>query len=100
MNIRLGKYVITSDSLQFILNEANERGEKSKKQGEEYLRPISYHPTLDTLITGVFEREVRLNNAESIDDLKNHITTCTLLVEKLVEKFKKMHPNGEGIIQS
>lgn len=92
MNIRVGKYVITSDNLQFILNEASERGEKSKNQGEEYLRPISYHPTLDTLLTSTYLREMRQNEATNIYELIAHVTHCTALVEKMAEKFKGVGP--------
>lgn len=83
MNIRIEKYVITSDNLQFILNEAVHRGTKSKREGEEYLRPISYHPTLDTLLMSLFNRETRLNNCTEIDALHDHIARCVLTVEKL-----------------
>lgn len=89
MNIKIDNYVITSDGLQFILNEAVQRGTKSKKAGEQYLRPISYHPTLDTLLMSLFNRETRLNNCTEIDALHDHITNCTLMVEKFAGMIKR-----------
>ena len=92
MNIRIGNYVITSDNLQFILNEAAKRSDKSKKAGEEYLRPISYHPTLQTLLTSLFDRMTRKNDCTDLNDLRDHITHCSLVVEKLAGKFTGLVP--------
>lgn len=69
MNIDLGKYVITSDNLQYILNERQERGDRSKKQGEEYLKPIGYYTELAHLIPALIELRLRKSEAESLKEL-------------------------------
>lgn len=69
MNIPIGdKYVITSDYHNLILNERVKR-KSGNKAGEEYLRPLAYHTSLNDLVTALYALKIRQSDVASISDL-------------------------------
>jgi hypothetical protein len=84
MRIKIDKYVITSDPLQYILNESCERGVKSKTPGEGYLSPIGYYTSLYALLTALHAKDIRASKATTIKGLKADIKKATDLVEKVI----------------
>lgn len=82
MNIRIDKYAITSDPLQYILNDVCVRGEKSKCPGEEYLSPIGYYPTLHGLLTALFDKKLRTSDAVTVKDLLRDISDAMNFVQE------------------
>ncbi|MEY4476129.1 MAG: hypothetical protein RL248_1896 [Pseudomonadota bacterium] len=62
------KHVVTSDSLQFILNEVKV-SQKGKNEGQERLDPIAYYPTIAQLVEGLIKRniaEAQINSFTSL----------------------------------
>ncbi|QKG44629.1 hypothetical protein [Providencia rettgeri] len=57
MEIKLGKYVITSDKHQFILNEIKTIKE-GKNTGKETMVNTYYYPRMEMLIKKLFMLEV------------------------------------------
>ncbi|HEC1651003.1 TPA: DUF5405 family protein [Yersinia enterocolitica] len=73
MNIKIGyQYIITSDSLQFILNEVKV-SKKGKSEGQERLEPIAYYPTISQLVEGLIKRHVGEAQVNSFASLGNEI---------------------------
>ncbi|AJK17675.1 hypothetical protein B7R70_05340 [Yersinia pseudotuberculosis] len=73
MNIKIGeKYVVTSDRLQFILNEVKV-SQKGKNKGQERLEPIAYYSTISQLVAGLINRHVGEAQINSFASLGNEI---------------------------
>ncbi|HDL6962859.1 TPA: DUF5405 family protein [Yersinia enterocolitica] len=73
MNIKIGeKHVVTSDSLQFILNEVK-ISQKGKNEGQERLEPIGYYPTISQLVEGLIKRHVGETQVNSFASLGSEI---------------------------
>ena len=93
MNIRVGKYAITSDPLNYILNEVRVRSKDGKggSMGDEYLVPIGYYSftRIDQLLKSVAEKEVRKSQAEDIDTLLEDIKGALDLIDEAILKFKE-----------
>lgn len=89
MNIRIGKYEITSDNLQFILNEVCERGEKASKPGETYLSPIGYYTEPEHLITAIFRKEILKSEAESLKQLSCDLQLAYDFIKDVAMKLKQ-----------
>ncbi|HDL7629663.1 TPA: DUF5405 family protein [Yersinia enterocolitica] len=92
MNIKIGEqHLITSDSLQFILNEIK-ISKEGKNKGQERLEPIGYYPTIEMLVAGLIRRHVgtaEVNSFSSLADEIEHIgkrcQAAFLSVEKASE---------------
>ncbi|HEI0413203.1 TPA: DUF5405 family protein, partial [Escherichia coli] len=53
IRIEIGeRYVVTSDSFQFILHE-KKRAESGKNAGQEWLSVVGYYPKLSQLVSGL-----------------------------------------------
>ncbi|EOB5434598.1 TPA: DUF5405 family protein [Yersinia enterocolitica] len=73
MNIKIGeKHVVTSDSLQFILNEVKV-SQKGKSEGQVRLEPIAYYPTIAQLVEGLVKRNIGEAQINSFASLGNEI---------------------------
>lgn len=73
MNIKIGeKHVVTSDSLQFILNEVK-ISQKGKNEGLERLEPIAYYPNIAQLVEGLIKRNIGEAQINSFASLGNEI---------------------------
>ncbi|MCC8463875.1 DUF5405 family protein [Photorhabdus bodei] len=72
MEIRLDKYVITSDEYQFILNEIKINKE-GKNIGQERFQTIGYYPRLEQLIKKLILLEIRRADIKSLQDMSDKI---------------------------
>ena len=73
MEIKIGtEFVITSDSLQFILNTVKV-GKSGKNEGQERFEPIGYYPTINQLVNGLIHHAVRNSSVTSIVSLAAEI---------------------------
>lgn len=73
MEIKIGtEFVITSDSLQFILNTVKV-GKSGKNEGQERFEPIGYYPTINQLVNGLIHHAVRNSSVTSIASLAAEI---------------------------
>ncbi len=72
MEIRLDKYVITSDEYQFILNEIKINKE-GKNIGQERFQTIGYYPRLEQLIKKLILLEIRRSDIKSLQDMSDKI---------------------------
>jgi len=88
LNIRLGKYHITSDSMQYILNEVCQRGEKASEPGSEYLSPIGYYTDLQHLITKIFNSEVGTTYAGSLRELTRSIQKANQYISRCADTIR------------
>ncbi|CAI0696013.1 DUF5405 family protein [Serratia quinivorans] len=73
MEIKIGtEFVITSDSLQFILNTVKV-GKKGKNEGQERYEAIGYYPTINQLVNGLIHHNIRNSSVTSIASLAAEI---------------------------
>ncbi|WP_423731471.1 DUF5405 family protein [Hafnia paralvei] len=92
IRIPIGKeFVITSDSLQYILNQ-KKIAQKGSKAGEEWLDPIAYFPSLNQLVTELLNRHVRNSTVTSIAGIAAEIGSIGKLCQ---EAFSKHHPKAQ-----
>lgn len=92
IRIPIGKeFVITSDSLQYILNQ-KKIAQKGSKAGEEWLDPIAYFPSLNQLVTELVNRHVRSSTVTSIAGLAAEIGSIGKLCH---EAFSKHPPKAQ-----
>lgn len=92
IHISIGKeFVITSDSLQYILNQ-KKVAQKGSKAGEEWLDHIAYFPSLNQLVTELVNRHVRNSTVTSIAGLAAEIGSIGKLCQ---EAFSKHHPKAQ-----
>ncbi len=81
MNIHVGKYVITSDSLNIILNE-RKVVKDGKRKGEEYLVPIGYYGTIEGCMEALLRYKVRKSQATSIKGLIEDVNEISKFIKK------------------
>ncbi|GAA0489438.1 DUF5405 family protein [Tatumella punctata] len=68
-----GKYVITGDQNQFILNEKKVVKE-GKNAGQEALAVVGYYPKLSWLINSLIVRDIRTSDIDSLEAIQQRIT--------------------------
>ncbi|HHX4814770.1 TPA: DUF5405 family protein [Yersinia enterocolitica] len=89
MHIKIGKkHVVTSDSLQFILNEVKV-SQKGKSEGQERLEPIGYYPTIAQLVEGLITRNVAEAQINSFASLGNEIGRIGKLCQEAFSPVNK-----------
>lgn len=69
MNIKIGDYVLTSDTLNVILNVNYEKQKEGQVSGEIGTKPVSYHPTMEAACLALFNREIRVSDTENLGEL-------------------------------
>lgn len=66
IRIEIGeRYVVTSDSFQFILHE-KKRAESGKNAGQEWLAVVGYYPKLSQLVSGLMHHDILTGSAKSL----------------------------------
>lgn len=96
MNIPVNeKYVITADRHNWILNEKLPPDSKDKKK----IRPVAYHGKLEHLINSLLEREVRLSDAGTFNELKALYFTTQAEIKDMVTQlpFDSVYDAGRNI---
>lgn len=89
MNIDLGDYVITSDTLQFILNEKKVYGENSKHVGQSYLIPVGYYGKIPQLVDALMTRcALNLEQCSSLQALTTGLRHCTSTIVDRLQGLK------------
>ena len=90
MNIDLGDYVITSDALQFILNEKKVYGENSKHCGQSYLIPVGYYGKIPQLVDALMTRcALNLEQCGNLQALITGLQQCTSMVIDCLQGLKR-----------
>ncbi|MDA5524953.1 DUF5405 family protein [Yersinia kristensenii] len=89
MHIKIGeKYVVTSDSLQFILNEVKV-SKKGKSAGQERLEPVAYYPTISQLVDNLIKRHIGEAQINSFVSLGNEIGRIGKLCQEAFSPVNK-----------
>jgi len=70
MNIKIGKYILTSDSRNFIIAEQHPRPTKKKK----FINAtISYHSSIEDALNGLLKRRLLESDAATLTELLNEL---------------------------
>jgi len=69
MNIKIGKYKLSSNSMNYIISEEIQ----NQKTKEMYDTNYSYHMTILAAINNVLERRLRESDAITLIELKNEL---------------------------
>ncbi|QGU12838.1 hypothetical protein GNG26_21885 [Leclercia sp. J807] len=77
------KYVITSDPLQFVLQE-KKIAKSGKNAGKEWLAIVGFYPTISKLVTALALHNILNGEARQFSDLEKQIEQ---LGEKCLEAF-------------
>ncbi|AIW03542.1 replication initiation protein [Bacillus phage Moonbeam] len=74
MNIQLNEnYKLTSDQHNVILNRKNKKKEDNPNTEDTY-SAIAFYPNLEQACNGLIDKEIRLSEATSIEQLVNDMT--------------------------
>lgn len=78
-----GKYVITSNTKQFILNKKMivQSGDRA---GTPYLQQIGFYPKLGSLISALIQMDVRTTEVTTLQEMDDRIQTLAELIESAV----------------
>ena len=87
MKIRIGKYVISSDSLCFTLNE-EKKVKEGKNKGDEYLHPIGYYSTVESCMEGLLQYKIKKSDATSIKELVDEIKEISKFIRGQFRKAR------------
>lgn len=74
-------WVITSDTLQFILNK-KKVVLSGEKKGQEYLEAIGYYSRIDQLVRGLIHFEIRTSKVKTISGLASSIENIGQLCQE------------------
>lgn len=77
------KYVITSDPLQFILQE-KKIAKAGKNAGKEWLDTVGFYPTISKLVSGLVLHKILTGEARQFSDLEKQVEQ---LGQKCLEAF-------------
>ena len=88
MRIDLGKYVVTADEFNIILNTKHVTKE-GKRVGTEYLKPVGYYTNFHTLFQKLLTLEVAKSDSESVQAVANQIGQVALDLSKLIREVSK-----------
>ncbi|EAR7530243.1 hypothetical protein EZM12_10970 [Salmonella enterica] len=75
MSIRIeidDRYVVTSDSFQFILHE-KKTAETGKNAGKEWLSVVGYYPRLNQLVSGLIHHHIQQSSITAVEDMAKEI---------------------------
>ena len=72
MNIKIGNYVLHSDSNQFILKQEKTRQEGNRK-GEKYMDTVGFYPRLESAIESIVQRVAMGSDAKDLATLADEI---------------------------
>ncbi len=86
LNIDLGKYVITGTKHDLILSE---RGiiKEGENTGKETLSRIGYYSKFEHLVKELCNREILLSQAQTLQDIQQHIETLGMSLSMAVDQF-------------
>ncbi|WP_368894481.1 DUF5405 family protein [Kluyvera ascorbata] len=82
-----GKWVITSDQYQFILNE-KKVAKSGKKAGEEWLDTIGYYPKIEQLVSGLIHNHIQTSEIKSIIEMSDEIKRISHLCSAAFKEAK------------
>ena len=83
MRIQLtDNYIITSDSLNFILNESH-IAEDGKHKGKPVLVQVGFYPTVESLCEGLISRKLRQSTARTMKTLLQEHTELVREIRRL-----------------
>lgn len=74
-------WIITSDSLQFILNK-KKVVLSGEKKGQEYLEAIGYYSRIDQLVGGLIHFEIRASKVKTVSGLASSIESIGKLCQE------------------
>jgi Domain of unknown function (DUF5405) len=84
IHIEIGdRYVVTSDPLQFILQE-KKTIKTGKNVGNEWLDVVGYYPKLNQLISGLMHHNILTGNAATFEELSIEVE---LLSQQCLKAF-------------
>ncbi|OIX91516.1 hypothetical protein BFS14_22720 [Serratia fonticola] len=82
MEIRIDKnWVITSDTLQFILNQ-RKIVKTGKYVGREWFCSIGYYPTIPQLVSGLIHQGIRDSDVTNFAELAAEVERIGLLCQE------------------
>ncbi|CAH0210130.1 DUF5405 family protein [Rahnella aceris] len=78
-------WVITSDSLQFILNK-KKVALSGEKKGQEYLEAVGYYSKIEQLVGGLIHFDIRASKVKAISELASSIESIGKLCQEAFSK--------------
>lgn len=89
MNIKIGNsYLVTSDSMNVVLNQIYEKKKEGEPSGEFDYKPIGYYSSLSQACNALLERKIRISDAENLSELVKEIHDTKVLITSSIEAAK------------
>ncbi len=89
MKVKIGKnkYIIASDSRQYMLGTYTGRKDKD---GNDVIEYIGYYRTIDVLLRELLQTEARLSSANSLDKYLEDVQKVQKKIEKIAMEMAKL----------
>ncbi|MEC1440535.1 hypothetical protein P9D57_17745 [Bacillus sonorensis] len=86
MNLRIGKYKITSDPMNVILSVSYEKKDKhGNLTGDTDFRPIGYFKDLESACNRILNTEILGGHADTVEELKELIEQTKKAIVSAIE---------------
>ena len=83
----VGKYVMTSDPHNFILNESS-MVKSGKNKGKEHLKAVGFYPTIPQLVEGMISKKMMTaSKARTLNGLVREHSGLVADIKSLFSKF-------------
>lgn len=69
MKVKIGKYLLTNDSRQYLLSEVKIAAD-GKNAGNEVISNTTYYPTIAGVLNALLELKIKSSDATTLSELK------------------------------
>ena len=81
-----GRYLITSDSMNVVLNQRYEKKKDGIETCEHGYKQIGFYSTLEQACNALMDREIKLSDAENLSELVKVIYDTKALIKDYIKE--------------
>ena len=91
MEVQIGKYKISTDKYNFVLEEEiTPKRKRSESGGQPYWVTLGYYPTLELACHNLMKCDIKDTDASDLEGVVTHITDSTEAITEAVKKLKEV----------
>ena len=91
MEVQVGKYKISTDKYNFMIEEeVTPKRKRSAEGGQPYWITLSYHPTLELACRKLLQCKIKDTDASDLQGVIASIEKSTEYISSIIEKIKEV----------
>ena len=91
MEVQVGKYKISTDKYNFMIEEKiTPKRKRSEDGGQPYWVTLSYHPTLEFACRKLLQCTIKDTEASDVQGLIDSMEKSTEYISSIIEKIKEV----------